>query len=69
MIHYKPDFFSGDMITLIPDEELLTTFPVMASDTDWEEFVLGNVEKHVIHGNHNTCIKTDRMDQIMKFLV
>lgn len=69
MIHYKPDFFSGDMIALIPDEELLTTYPAMIPDTDWEEFVLGNVETHVIHGNHNTCIETDRMDQIMKFLV
>ena len=69
MIHYKPDFFTGDLIALLPDEELLTSYPAMIPDTDWEEFVLGDLKKHVIHGNHITCIEDDRIEQIMPFLL
>ena len=69
MIKYKPDFFSGDLIALLPDTDLMTTYPVMREDTDWDEFVLGDCKKYVVHGDHNTCIDSDNYKQIMKYLI
>lgn len=69
MISYKPDFFTGDIVALIPDQDLPTTYPNMIPDTDWEEFVLGSCEKHIMRGDHNTCIDSEHYEQIMKYLV
>ncbi len=69
MIRYKPDFFTGDIVALIPDEDLTTIYPNMIPDTDWDEFVLGNCEKHIVHGDHNTCIDCDHYEQIMDYLI
>ena len=69
MINYKPDFYTGDLVALIPDEELETLYPAMISDTDWNEFVLGNLTRYTIHGDHNSCISDDRIEQIVEHIV
>jgi pyochelin synthetase len=69
MIHYEPDFFTGDLVALIPDEQDQMLYPNMKDDVDWDDVVLGKLTKKVIHGNHNTCIQDDRIDQIIDALL
>ncbi|MCR5755003.1 MAG: amino acid adenylation domain-containing protein, partial [Acetatifactor sp.] len=69
MIHYEPDFYTGDLIALVPDEQDQMLYPYMKDDVMWNEVVLGKLTRKVIHGNHNTCIRDDRVDQIINILL
>ena len=69
MIHYEPDFFTGDLIALVPDEPDQILYPYMRDDIMWDQVVLGNLTKKVVHGNHNTCVQDDRINQIVENLI
>lgn len=69
MIYYEPDFYTGDLIALVPDEQDQMLYPYMKDDVIWDEVVLGKLTIKVIHGNHNTCIKDERIDQIIDVLL